>query len=122
MRNKQKIVVKLLDILLFCRYDEGKTLYTREILPELILPIQINLAKDDRMNTFQLRKLNLVRQDRIQNIYDFINKKNSIRPRETIRIVEVLFQQRARNELISIRNQFYDRRRQLDDLGSLRLL
>ncbi|CAF3650729.1 unnamed protein product [Rotaria sordida] len=59
----------------------------------------------------------LVRQDRIRNIYDFIEKKINNRPRETVRIIETLFTQRARNDLIAIRNQYYDRRRQLDDLG-----
>jgi len=100
-----------------CRYDEGKTLYSREILPELVLPIQIKLKKDDEIKTFQLNKLDLVRQDRTQSIHDFIQNKVNIRPREPVRIIETLFKQRARNDLICIRNQFYDRRRQLDDLG-----
>ncbi|CAF3515191.1 unnamed protein product [Rotaria sp. Silwood1] len=60
----------------------------------------------------------LVRQDRIENIYDFIKKKINIRPREIVRIIETLFKQRSRNELISIRNQFYDRHRQLEDLSN----
>ncbi|CAF1190043.1 unnamed protein product [Rotaria sordida] len=98
-------------------YDEGKTLYTREILPDLALPIQIELEKDGEKKFFQLKKLVLVRQDRIRNIYDFIEKKINNRPRETVRIIETLFTQRARNDLIAIRNQYYDRRRQLDDLG-----
>ncbi|CAF2681440.1 unnamed protein product [Rotaria sp. Silwood2] len=98
-------------------YDEGKTLYSREMLPDLTLPIQIVLEKDNERKVFQLKKLVLVRQDRIQNIFNFIEKKVNIRPRETVRIIETLFKQRARNELIAIRNQFYDRRRQLEDLG-----
>ncbi|CAF4872522.1 unnamed protein product [Rotaria sp. Silwood1] len=98
-------------------YDEGKTLYSREILPDLKLPIQIEIGKDDEKKTFQLKKLVLVRQDKIQNIHDFIEKKINMRPREAVRIIEILFKQRARNDLIAIRNQFYDRRRQLDDLG-----
>lgn len=92
-------------------------MYTREILPELTLPIQIRLKKDDEVRLFQLNKLDLVRQDRIQNIHDFIQNKINIRPREAIRIIETLFKQRARNELIGIRNQFYDRHQKLDDLG-----
>jgi len=87
------------------------------MLPDLTLPMQIKLGKGDEMKVFQLDKLNLVRQDRTQAIYDFIQKKTTIRPQETVRIIETLFKQRARKDLICIRNQFYDRRRQLDDLG-----
>ena len=87
------------------------------MLPNLALPVQIQLQKDDEIKTFQLKKLELVRQDNIQDIYDFINKKINTRPHEIIRSIEILFKQRCRNELISIRNQFYDRHRQLDDLG-----
>ncbi|CAF4025256.1 unnamed protein product [Rotaria sp. Silwood2] len=97
-------------------YDEGKTLYAREILPDLTLPIQIKVRKDEETKTFQLNKLNLVRQDRIESINDFIQKKTNVRPQEIVRTIETLFKQRARNDLICIRNQFYDRRRQLDDL------
>jgi hypothetical protein len=82
----------------------------------LELPIQIKLGKGDEMKLFQLNKLDLVRQDKIQNIHDFIQKKTNIRPREAIRIIETLFKQRARNDLICVRNQFYDRRQKLDDL------
>jgi hypothetical protein len=85
-------------------------------LPDLELPIQIKLGKGDEMKLFQLNKLDLVRQDKIQNIHDFIQKKTNIRPRESIRIIETLFKQRARNDLICVRNQFYDRRQKLDDL------
>jgi hypothetical protein len=87
------------------------------MLPELTLPIQIRLGKGDEMKTFQLNKLGLVRQDRIQSIHDFIQNKVNIRPRETVRIIEILFKQRARNDLVCIRNQFYDRRQQLEDLS-----
>ncbi len=85
-------------------------------MPDLELPIQIKLGKGDEMKLFQLNKLDLVRQDKIQNIHDFIQKKTNIRPREAIRIIETLFKQRARNDLICVRNQFYDRRQKLDDL------
>jgi hypothetical protein len=99
------------------RYDEGRILYSQEILPELTLPIQVTLGKDEEMKTFQLKKLDLVRQDRTGSISDFIQKKTNTRPRETMHIIETLFKQHARNNLICIRNQFYDRRRQLDDLS-----
>jgi eukaryotic translation initiation factor 2C len=103
-------------------YDEGKTLYTREMLPDVKLPIQIQLKKDDETKRFQLNKLDLVGQNRITDIQDFIQKKSNLRPREAIRIIEILFKQRARNDLISVRNQFYDRRQKLEDLNDGRCM
>ncbi|CAF3849468.1 unnamed protein product [Rotaria magnacalcarata] len=97
-------------------YDDGKTLYTRELLPDLGKPIEIKMKKGDEVKTFQLNIKNLVRQDKIKNIFDFIQKKITIRPRETIRIIETLFKQRARNDLVCVRNQFYNRSQILDDL------
>ena len=87
------------------------------MLPEVQLPLQIQLKVEEEMKRFQLNKLNLVGQSRIADIHDFIANKTNLRPREATRIVEILFNQRARNDLISVRNQFYDRRQQLDDLG-----
>ncbi len=87
------------------------------MLPDIVLPLLIKLGKDDEMKTFQLNRLDLVRQDRIQHIQDFIQKRTNIRPSETVRIIETLFKQSARNDLINVRNQFYDRHRQLDDLS-----
>ncbi|CAF3760682.1 unnamed protein product [Rotaria socialis] len=97
-------------------YDDGKTLYTRALLPDLTKPIEIKMKKGDEVKTFQLNIKNLVRQDKIQNIFDFIQKNITIRPRETIRIIETLFKQRARNDLVCVRNQFYNRNQILDDL------
>ena len=95
-------------------------MYTRELLPDVELPLQIPLKVEDESKLFQMNKLNLVGQSRITDIHDFIRKRTNLRPREAIRIVEILFQQRARNDLISIRNQFYDGRQQLHDLSSFR--
>lgn len=99
-------------------YDEGKTIYTRELLTDFTKPLQITFTVNNEDKTFQLHILNLVRQEKIRDIYDFIEKKTSIRPRESIRIIETLFKQGARNDLIAIKNQFYDRRQKLDDLGT----
>jgi hypothetical protein len=87
------------------------------MVPDIKLPIQIRLGKGDEMKNFQLNKLDLVRQDRIQSIYDFIQNKVTIRPHETVRIIETLFKQRARNDLICVKHQFYDKRQQLEDLS-----
>jgi hypothetical protein len=80
-------------------------------------PIVVKLERSDETNTYLLKILNLVRQEKIQKIFDFIQKKTAIRPRETVRIIEILFKQQARNELVSVRNQFYDRNQVLDDLS-----
>ena len=98
------------------RYDEGKTIYSKEILPDLGLPIEISLTKEE-VKKFRLIKCNLVQQSRIQSIHDYIRQKTTIRPQEVIRIIETLFKQRAQGDLISIRNQFYDRRRELEDMN-----
>ncbi|CAF1174819.1 unnamed protein product [Rotaria sordida] len=98
-------------------YDEGKTIYTKELLTDFTKPLQITFNINNEDKTFQLHIINLVRQEQIRNIYDFIEKKTSIRPRESIRIIETLFKQGARNDLIAIKNQFYDRKQKLDDLG-----
>ncbi|CAF0973268.1 unnamed protein product [Adineta steineri] len=98
-------------------YDEGKTIYTRELLTDFTKPLQITFNLNNEEKTFQFQVLNLVRQEKIRDIFDFIEKKTAIRPRDSIRIIETLFKQRARNDLIAIRNQFYDRKQKLDDLG-----
>jgi hypothetical protein len=98
-------------------YDEGKTIFTKELLTDFTKPFQITFQMNNEDKTFQLQVLNLVRQEKIGDIYDFIEKKTAIRPRDSIRIVETLFKQRARNDLIAIRNQYYDRKQKLDDLG-----
>lgn len=98
-------------------YDEGKALYTREVLPELNLPIRIQLEKDDETKIFQLNKLAMVDQTQMSTIYDFIKGEKLMRPSEASRIIEVLLKQRARNDLINIRNQFYDRRQIPEDLS-----
>ncbi|CAF3880586.1 unnamed protein product, partial [Rotaria magnacalcarata] len=98
-------------------YDEGKTIYTKELLTDFSKPLQITFKINNEDKTFQFHVLNLVRQEKIRDIFDFIEKKTSVRPRDAIRIIETLFKQRARNDLIAIRNQFYDRRQKLDDLG-----
>jgi hypothetical protein len=92
-------------------------LYSRELLSDFTEPIQIKLGKGDETKTFQLKIINLVRQEKIQKIFEFIQKKTMNRPREIMRSIEVLFKQKARNELVCVRNQFYDRNQILDDLS-----
>lgn len=98
-------------------YDEGKTIYTKELLTDFTKPLHITFNINNEDKTFQLHVHNLVRQEKVRSIYDFIEKKISSRPREAMKIIETLFKQRARNDLIAIRNQYYDRKQKLDDLG-----
>ena len=92
-------------------------MYTRELLPDITEPIRVQIERDNQMKTFQLNIKNLVRQEKMENILKFVKKELRTRPREAIRIIETLFKQRARNELISVKNQFYSRKQTLDDLG-----
>lgn len=87
------------------------------MLPDVITPFLIELKTDDGLKKFHIAKLNLVRQNKIKDLHDFIGNKTNTRPQEIVRIVETLFKQRARNDTICIRNQYYDRRRNLDNLG-----
>jgi UDP-N-acetylglucosamine transferase subunit ALG13 len=86
-------------------------------LSDFTEPILIQLGKGDEMKTFQLKILNLVRQETIRKIFDFVQKKTITRPHDTVRTIEILFKQQARNELVCVRNQFYDRNQVLDDLS-----
>ncbi|CAF4470917.1 unnamed protein product, partial [Rotaria sp. Silwood2] len=97
-------------------YDEGKTLYTRELLPDITEPIRVQMERDTQRRTFQLTIKNLVRQEKMENILKFVKKELRTRPREAVRVIETLFKQRARNELVCVKNQFYNRKQTLDDL------
>jgi hypothetical protein len=92
-------------------------LYTRELLTDFTKPLCVTLKTDDEEKTFEFKVLNLVRQEKIRDIFDFINGKTGIRPRDPIRIIETLFKQSIQNDLICIKNKFYSRRQQLVDLS-----
>lgn len=92
-------------------------MYTRELLPDITEPIRVQIERDNQMKTFQLNIKNLVRQEKMENILKFVKKELRTRPREAIRVIETLFKQRARNDLISVKNQFYSRKQTLDDLS-----
>lgn len=88
-------------------------------MTHLVNPIQVRMPRNDVMKTFQLKILNLVRQEKLGSIHEFVQGKSRTRPREAIRTIETLFKQTARNELVAVRNQFYDRKQTLEDLGEL---
>ncbi|CAF3771180.1 unnamed protein product [Rotaria sp. Silwood1] len=98
-------------------YDEGKNLYTRELLTDFTKPIRIQIKINNENKIFEFKVLNLVRQEKIRDIFDFINGRTEIKPRDPIRVIETLFKQSIRNDLVCIRNNFYSRHQQLIDLG-----
>ena len=97
-------------------------MYTRELLPDITEPIRVQIERDNQMRTFQLNIINLVRQEKMENILKFIKRELRTRPREAVRVIETLFKQRARNELICVKNQFYSRKQTLDDLREFLLV
>ena len=97
-------------------------MYTRELLPDITEPIRVQIERDNQMRTFQLNIINLVRQEKMENILKFIKRELRIRSREAVRVIETLFKQRARNELICVKNQFYSRKQTLDDLRKFLLV
>lgn len=94
-------------------------MYTTELLTDLTKPLRVTLKIDNEEKTFQFRVLDLVRQEKIRDIWDFINGKSAIRPRDPIRVIETLFKQKVHNEFVCIRNKFYSRQQKLLDLGKL---
>ncbi|CAF1193730.1 unnamed protein product, partial [Rotaria sordida] len=100
-------------------YDEGKSLYSIELLVDLKDQYEIIIKdkKSDREQKYRLLIINLVKSYDIQVLWDFIENKIAIRPRDPIRILETLLKQTTRATMVCVKNQFYDRRQDLDDLG-----
>ncbi|CAF1297196.1 unnamed protein product [Adineta ricciae] len=100
-------------------YDEGKSLYSIELLVDLKDQYEITIKdkKSDREQRYRLLIINLVKSYDIQVLWDFIENKIAIRPRDPIRILETLLKQTTRATMVCVKNQFYDRRQELDDLG-----
>ncbi|CAF2623092.1 unnamed protein product [Rotaria sp. Silwood2] len=96
----------------FVWYDEGKSLYSIELLVDFKnqYEIMIKDKKSDREQKYRLLLINLV-------LWDFIENKIPLRPRDPIRILETLLKQTTRATMVCVKNQFYDRHQQLDDLG-----
>ncbi|CAF3399451.1 unnamed protein product [Rotaria sp. Silwood2] len=81
-------------------YDEGKNLHTRELLTDFTKPRRVKLTVNNEEKTFEFKVRNLVRQENIGNIFDFINGKTTIRPRDPIRIIETLFKQSVHDQYV----------------------
>jgi len=100
-------------------FDEGKTLYSIETLDRFEKQYEILLkdTKTTREQHFRFQILNLVKTYDIQSLWDFIENRLVIRPRDPIRVLETLLKQRTRTSMVCVKNQFYDRQQTLDDLG-----
>ncbi len=92
-------------------------MYTTELLTDFTKSLNVTLKIDNENKSFTFTVVNLVRQEKIRDILDFINGKTGIRPRDPIRVIETLFKQNIRNEYVCIRNRFYSRRQKLIELG-----
>ncbi|CAF4641342.1 unnamed protein product, partial [Rotaria sp. Silwood2] len=73
--------------------------------------------RTERTNKFRFLIINLVKTYELKNIFDFIQKKISLRPHDPVRILETLFKQTQRSDMITIKNQSYPKHQRLDDLG-----
>ncbi|UJR23980.1 hypothetical protein I4U23_026946 [Adineta vaga] len=101
-------------------YDEGKNLYSIENLTlnyKKEYQCEITHKKTERKNKFRFLLINLVKTYELKTIFDFIQKRIDVRPHDPVRILETLFKQTQRSEMITIKNQSYPKHQRLDDLG-----
>ena len=101
-------------------YDQGKNLYSTENLTLILkkeYECEIIHEKTNQKNRFRFLLLNLVKTYELKTIFDFIQRKISIRPHDILQILEILFKQTQRNEMITIKNHSYSKNQKLDDLG-----
>ncbi|CAF1131852.1 unnamed protein product [Rotaria sordida] len=103
-----------------CRKDE-RLHVIKKIIEQEHFPLNINvklfIKKTGQTNKFRLLIINLVKTCNLKTIFDFIEKRVSQRPHDPIRILEILFKQTQRIEMITIKNQSYSKYQRLDDLG-----
>jgi hypothetical protein len=101
-------------------YDEGKNLYAIENLTlnfKKEYQCEINHKKTGRKNKFRFLLINLVKTYELNSIFDFTQKKIAVRPHDPVRILETLFKQTQRLDMVTIKNQSYPKHQRLDDLG-----
>jgi hypothetical protein len=108
-------------------YDEGQNLYSFENLMLNLRKKEYQCEINDK-NTGQTKRfrliLNLVKTYRLKTLFDFIQKQNSIKPHDRVKILETLFKQTQtqRSDIITIKNQSYRKHQHLDDLGTKKKL
>jgi eukaryotic translation initiation factor 2C len=101
-------------------YDEGKNLYSIENLTLNLkkeYQCEIIHKKTERTNKFRFLLINLVKTYELKTIFDFMEKRISVRPHDPVRILETLFKQTQRSDMVTIKNQSYPKHQRLDDLG-----
>jgi hypothetical protein len=101
-------------------YDQGKSLYATQNLTLILkkeYECEIVHKKTGRTNRFRFLLINLVKTYDLKTIFDFIQRKISIRPHDPVRILETLLKQTQRAEMVTIKNQSYLKNQKLDDLG-----
>ena len=101
-------------------YDQGKNLYAKENLTVNLkteYECEIVHRKTGRKNRFRFLLLNLVKTYDLKTIFDFIQRRIPHRPHDPIRILETLFKQIQKAEMIVIKSQSYSKNQRLDDLG-----
>jgi len=101
-------------------YDEGKNLYAIENLTlnfKKEYECELTNKKTDRRNKFRFLLINLVKTYELKTIFDFMQRRLSIKPHDPVRILETLFKQTQRSDMITIKNQSYPKHQRLDDLG-----
>lgn len=104
------------------RYDENSNLYTKELLTEYTVPLEVSFKVEEETKKFRLTIKNLVRQEKVRDILAFVNGTTSKRPHDVIRIIETLFKQHIRNTYFNFRQQYFKRTQTLLDLGIANLL
>ena len=106
-------------------YDQGKTLYSIQNLTLSLkkeYECEIVHQKTGRRNRYRFLLINLVKTYDLKSIFDFVGRKIPSRPHDTVRILEILFKQMQRAEMITIKNQSYPKNQKLDDLGKIHIL
>lgn len=101
-------------------YDEGKNLYAIENLTlnfKKEYQCEITNQKTDRRNKYRFLLINLVKTYELKSIFDFMQRRLAIKPHDPVRILETLFKQTQRYDMVTIKNQSYPKHQRLDDLG-----
>jgi hypothetical protein len=60
---------------------------------------------------------NLIKTYRLKTLFDSIQKQNSIKSHDCIKIFESIFKQTQSPDMITIKNRLYTKDQELDDLG-----
>ncbi|CAF3810043.1 unnamed protein product [Rotaria sp. Silwood1] len=108
----------------FCTPPNKIILYQFDVDVEILMSdekkeyqCEINDKNTGQTNRFRFLILNLVKIYTLKKIIDFIQKRISIEPHDLVKILDILFKQTKRSDIITIKNQSYRKHQRLDDLG-----